>query len=256
MFLFGAMVCLVLIWFALVIQFRAEMYRRHRNLYDSLHLDEVWQRHNGRAVGAVLRFLFSDAPEKLGDQSIARLCGRMRNTFRAAVVTFAGLLLAFFLVPPEQTARSADTAAERTSLEKAYELHRADRYGEAIVYYDEEINGGNTDPEVFYWRGIARWHLDQYESALSDFRVVIREQPDNFEAHKHADRLLSYQKRWPEVLELWNRYLRRNPNDERAYYERGGTYFHSGDRTAAERDANQACVLGHAEACDMLTRHF
>lgn len=78
---------------------------------------------------------------------------------------------------------------------------------------------------------------------------MIALQPTNFEAHRYADRLLSQQRRWDEILEMWNGYIAKAPPNAEAYFERGGANFHKGDLVAAQADAAQACRLGKAAGC-------
>ena len=72
---------------------------------------------------------------------------------------------------------------------------------------------------------MAHWQLGDTDQALQDFRRVIELEPANFEAHRSADRILSGQRRWDQVLDLWNRYIARTPASAEAYFERGGTNF-------------------------------
>ena len=83
-------------------------------------------------------------------------------------------------------------------------------------------------------------------------RAVI--DPTHLEAHRSADRLLTRQKRWDDILALWDRYIAHRPRDAEAYFERGGAFFHKGRIDAARADAKKACELGKAQACTMVER--
>lgn len=132
---------------------------------------------------------------------------------------------------------------------KAFELHRAGKLNEAIAVYDELLRGSDSDAELHYWRAMAHWKQQARDLALNDFRRVIELQPTNFDAHLSADRILTEQRRWDEILEMWNRYLRLVPADAAAYFERGGTNYRKGDLAAAQADAARACNLGKQEGC-------
>ncbi len=137
---------------------------------------------------------------------------------------------------------------------QAFELHRAQKWPEAIAVYDDLLRESERDAELSYWRGMAHWQLNHADQALQDFRRVIELEPSNFEAHRSADRILSRQQRWDEVLEIWDRYIGRAPTNAEAYYERGGTNFHKGNFAAAQADAAKACELGKSEACSLADR--
>ena len=138
--------------------------------------------------------------------------------------------------------------------DQAFDLHRAQKWAEAIAVFDELIAEPEGDAELRYWRGMAHWKLDHADQALIDFRRVIELEPANFEAHRSADRILSRQQRWDEVLELWDGYIGRVPTNAEAYFERGGTNFHKGNVAAAQADAAKACELGKSEACSLAER--
>ncbi|MGH8625265.1 MAG: tetratricopeptide repeat protein [Gammaproteobacteria bacterium] len=53
---------------------------------------------------------------------------------------------------------------------------------------------------------MAHWRLDHTELALADLLRVIELEPKNFDAHVSADRILSRQRRWNELLVLWSTY--------------------------------------------------
>lgn len=153
----------------------------------------------------------------------------------------------------EEAAVAAPTRAEQRRAE-AFDLHRKQQPAQAIAIYDELLRNSGDDAELLYWRGMARWKLGDDDAALQDFRRVIDIEPGNFEAHRGADGILSRQKRWDEILAIWNGYIRASPSDAEAYYERGGTHFRKGDLAAAHADAARACELGKAEACNVAGR--
>lgn len=145
------------------------------------------------------------------------------------------------------------TRAEKRRAE-AFDLHNKQQPAQAIAIYDELLRESGDDAELLYWRGMAHGRLGDHEAALQDFRRVIELEPGNLDAHRVADRTLSRQKRWDEVLAIWNAYIRASPSDAEAYYERGGTHFRKGDLAAAHADAARACELGKAEACPLAAR--
>ena len=64
-----------------------------------------------------------------------------------------------------------------------------------------------------------------------------------------VDYLLAREKRWDEILLYWNSFLRTNPANADAFYERSGTYYHQGNLQKAIADLKKACDLGHRQAC-------
>jgi len=65
------------------------------------------------------------------------------------------------------------------------------------------------------------------------------------------DYAFARERRFKEVVEMWDGYIERNPNEGRAYMERSGAYHHLGHKKASARDINQACDLEVKRACQI-----
>jgi len=158
-----------------------------------------------------------------------------------------------YLQPPAAGAAVGPTRATSPVTDprrrQAFELHRAGKWAQAIAAYDILLRENERDAELAYWRGMAQWKLNRVDEALEDFRRVIEWDPTNFDANVNADRILSAQHRWDEILEMWDRYISRMPTKAEAYFERGGTQYHKGNVAASQADAAEACRLGKSEAC-------
>ncbi len=78
----------------------------------------------------------------------------------------------------------------------------------------------------------------------------VKNSPDDFRSVQRLDYAMAKQGgRFGEIVELWNSYLSRHPNDGQAYLERGGAYYHWGKLAEAGSDAKKACELGITEGC-------
>jgi regulator of sirC expression with transglutaminase-like and TPR domain len=66
------------------------------------------------------------------------------------------------------------------------------------------------------------------------------------------DWLLGRENRWDEIIDYWNQYINLAPDSAKAYFERGGTYYHKGNLNLAIQDLKKACSLGLKEACQKL----
>lgn len=177
--------------------------------------------------------------------------------------TGVALLLVFSLIweNPRVSSRQYETGdqspAERIAEQRddrrndAFRAHHDKKYDRAIAIYNELLRSQPRDAELLYYRAGAHWQMGHADAALEDYRAVLALQPGNIEAVKTVDRILAREKRWDEILPLWNEYLRAVPNDAEAHFERGGTYSHKGDLEAARADARKACELGHKRACTM-----
>ena len=85
--------------------------------------------------------------------------------------------------------------------------------------------------------------------ALELLRAAVADHPDDFQAHRRLDHALASERRFDEVVTMWDGYLWLHPEDGRAYLERGGARYHLGQKDLAAVDAQRACDLGIAEGC-------
>ncbi|MBN2576980.1 MAG: DUF4034 domain-containing protein, partial [Deltaproteobacteria bacterium] len=84
---------------------------------------------------------------------------------------------------------------------------------------------------------------------LAALERACKQNPDDLRAHQQLDYNLARKGKYSEVVEMWNGYVARHPNDGRAYLERGGAYFHLRKMAEAKADAAKACALGISEGC-------
>ena len=88
---------------------------------------------------------------------------------------------------------------------------------------------------------------------IESLQKLVDEAPDDYPIHIRLDGALAVQKRFPEIIRMWDAYIERHPDDARAYYERGGARKHA-KRADASDDLVRACELGMAEACNVVER--
>ncbi len=249
---------MVLGWFFCVNRLSHLLRDRYPETYEAMRLAgmsprSLWEWYAGssdaRPVFALLHFVLRREDAELHDAEISRLTRIARGLFCVYVGLFMSLLFLFVGRTAGDVATRNPGTVQQQRREDAFQLQREARWEEAVARYDQLLRESERDAELHYYRGVVHWKLNHPDQALDDFRRVIELAPTHFEAHRSADRLLSQQQRWDEILEMWNAYLAQAPTDAEAYFERGGTNFHRGDLAAAQADAAQACRLGKAEGC-------
>ncbi|MCL6613893.1 MAG: tetratricopeptide repeat protein [Firmicutes bacterium] len=132
---------------------------------------------------------------------------------------------------------------------KGYEYHKAKEYDRAIAEYDLAARFDPEYGELYYWR--ARVYVDRNDlgRALADLETAVRLAPTHFDSYLLLDWILARERRWDTIIAYWTRFIELQPDNARAYLERGGAYYHKGDLEAALRDAKKACELGDEEGC-------
>lgn len=134
-------------------------------------------------------------------------------------------------------------------LEHAYELHRAEKWEESLIYYDAALVLAPNDAEATYFRGVARAKAGKLDLALVDLLRAIELDPDRIEAYRYADWIQAQRGEWDAIIAQWTRYIERHPDSADAHCERAGARKRRGDMEAAVADAQEACRLGSDSCC-------
>lgn len=259
--MFAPLFAMAAIWIYCVVRFVQLVRDNQPGLYDAMDLDEMWPEdlagwlrghNNSRPVMAMLRFVLKREDRALKDPRITRLCAFMKSLFIAFVGGFAILFFGMFgyaLLHPDRPTRATTVERNTALLKRAYDLHRAQQWPEAVAAYDELIGRSDDNAEVRYWRGVAQVRLGHADDALDDFRRAREIKPDYYDAYGSAARILGDEGRLDEAIAMWNAYLERVPDDPNALYFRGGAYFRKHDLDSALTDVDKACKLGNLQAC-------
>ena len=128
-----------------------------------------------------------------------------------------------------------------------YEMDKGRKYDEAIDIFSLAIKLHPNDASLYDRRARAFIATNKNSKALVDERKAIELEPDNFRYVRMIDWLLAKQKKWDDIITHWNNYIELQPEDGRAYVERGGAYYRKGDIRSAVADAKTAADLGNAE---------
>jgi tetratricopeptide (TPR) repeat protein len=131
---------------------------------------------------------------------------------------------------------------------KGHTLFKTDLV-QAIDNYTLALRFFHENAEANCWRGIAYQRTGNPEAALADLKNAININPRLYDAYKGLDDLLFKQGQLDEIIESWTQFLRLEPGNANAYFERSGTYFHKKDLASAIRDLKRSCELGNNQAC-------
>ncbi len=228
---FVVLIAMALVWFYCLRKLSHQLRDRHPEKYDEMDLEDLWPQEaigwmgrfdNSRPVLALCRFLFRGDFWSLNDPQVSSLSVFMRQLAVVYLAVFGFLAFSILSQPRAPAAAPAPAAA--------------------------------SEAEVIYSRAMDHFRANRMDEALADFRRVIELEPANFQAYRAIDAILAIQLRWDEILTLWDAYLRVEPRDANAYYERGGTNYRKGDFAASYADAAKACELGKAVACPRAER--
>ncbi|RKG75072.1 DUF4034 domain-containing protein [Corallococcus exercitus] len=126
----------------------------------------------------------------------------------------------------------------------AYEQHGAGHREEALRLLELAGELAPGDPEVARWRTRVVTAPSQEQGKEEQAGM-----PEDFRAVQQRDYALARERRFAEILPLWDAFLARNPEHGLAYLERSGTHYHLRNLEAALSDLKKACDLGINEGC-------
>lgn len=125
-----------------------------------------------------------------------------------------------------------------------YELAKQRKFQPAIDYYNKAIRITPGDSYLHYRRARAYVNLNNLDMASADLEKAISLNPDDYDYYALIDWVLARKKDWPQIISYWDKYIERHPDNGRAYVERGGAYFRSGNVKEAVNNAKMAADLG------------
>jgi tetratricopeptide (TPR) repeat protein len=150
--------------------------------------------------------------------------------------------------PEDPSTHEWRTWASNQLNRQGHRLFKTDLEG-ALEKYQLSSSFDRKNHETLYWRGVARYKMQNYAEALTDFKECIAVDPSYFNAYLMLDYLLSRDGQWDAIIGYWNAFLKVDPNNAEAYFQRSGTHYHNHNLPQAKADLQKACDLGSRKAC-------
>ncbi|MCY1041921.1 DUF4034 domain-containing protein [Corallococcus sp. bb12-1] len=142
--------------------------------------------------------------------------------------------------------RSLQPGVVKGLISAAWEQHEAGRREEALRLFELAGELAPGDPEVTRWRARVVTSPLHAEARVGEEQAQA---PEDFRAVQQRDYALARERRFAEILPLWDAFLARNPDHGLAFLERSGTHYHLRNLEAALSDLKKACDLGINEGC-------
>lgn len=116
-------------------------------------------------------------------------------------------------------------------------------YQKALTLYNELIQSGRKDTDIYYRRGITYLYLNIFDKALGDFSYVIERDKRNADAFNNRGLCHSYMGNIDMALADFNSAIKIEPKFAQAYINRGSAYVSKGEFDKAVKDFDQAVKL-------------
>ena len=134
------------------------------------------------------------------------------------------------------------------------ELMAESRYPESIKAFSTYLKDNPRDDEVLTSRGIAYASNNQFKKARSDFKLAIKINKDNAEAHNVLAVLYASQKKFRLSLRHSTKAIAINPAEGDYYFNRGITHTEMGQSQKAIKDLHKYLELNGVSESEAKTQ--
>jgi len=168
---------------------------------------------------------------------------------------YLDLILALQLDPAAQEARNLLPYVAKGLTALGWKAHQEGREEEAIRLLDQAAELAPTREIEGRRLAVLTSGFDGSDQAITKLESEAKSHPHDFYAHARLDYALSKRREWIRIAAMWNGFIQANPENGRAYYERGGTLHQLGHSDASRADLARACELGVSAACARAGSH-
>lgn len=158
------------------------------------------------------------------------------------------------LDPGDQSIQELQNWMANNYIRQGYELRNNPNKSAEIEKYDDALLIQPNNASAYYRRARAYLAQNNIDRAVQDLNFAIKFEPKNIDYYILIDYALTQRNEWGKIIEYWDKFIILNPNNGRAYLERGGAYYHSGDRKSAVRDAKHSADLGNLKGKEAYER--
>jgi len=157
------------------------------------------------------------------------------------------LIRANLLQPNDKSTQEMIKWVTNTLSFDAYQANKTGNTKQAIEYTNIGLRLMPNNPKLYNRRAQALVSMNQRTLATKDSKKSIELDPNNIDYYLTLDWVLAKQNDWNQIIEYWDKFIKLHPNNGRAYVERGGAYYRSGDLETAIQNAKKSADLGNPE---------
>lgn len=120
----------------------------------------------------------------------------------------------------------------------------------AIEKFNAALELDPDNSTLYYRRARAYINERNVKLALKDMKQALEITPDDYHYVRYIDYILAKNRDWKQIITYWDHYIELKPKDGRAFVQRGGAYYHSGNMKNAVADAKVSSELGNLEGVE------
>ena len=127
-------------------------------------------------------------------------------------------------------------------MDRGKALGAESRYEESLADFQQAVRA-NPTADAYYFRGVTRYFLQQYDAAITDFSQALSLDADLAPAYLKRCSAHYYRQEYLSGLKDCDEFVRRRPDQFDGYYNRGILRSRAGDQDGALVDYRRAVEL-------------
>ena len=127
-------------------------------------------------------------------------------------------------------------------MDRGKALGAESRYEESLADFQQVVKS-NPTADAYYYRGVTRYFLQQYEAAITDFSQALSLDADFAPAYLKRCSAHYYRQEYLSGIKDCDEFVRRRPDQFDGYYNRGILRSRAGDQDGALVDYRRAVEL-------------
>ncbi|MFQ3231324.1 MAG: tetratricopeptide (TPR) repeat protein, partial [Reinekea sp.] len=180
-----------------------------------------------------------------------KLHAKLENHYSA----YSDLIRALELSPKNSDINKQKTWFTSVLRYEAFNLREDNEHEKALSYNKAALSLDENSAENHYSLGFTLYEMYEHDEAEKAALRAINIEPNEIKYYQLYDAVLVRSDRWEEIIRKWDEYIYFNPDDDRAYFEQGGSYFHSGNGEKALELFRVAAEMGNKGAARIVQRY-
>lgn len=132
-------------------------------------------------------------------------------------------------------------------VQQGYNYYKEKNPAAALQAYNHAIELSPSIAKPYSRRARALIALGKFDAAEADTKKAIELDPNYYHFYELLDWILVHNQDWDQIITYWDQFIELNPDNAKAYNERGGAKYHKGDLAGAIEDAKNAADRGNRE---------
>ncbi|OGP50211.1 MAG: hypothetical protein A2Y79_07850 [Deltaproteobacteria bacterium RBG_13_43_22] len=128
--------------------------------------------------------------------------------------------------------------SETSAINRGHRWYDRGKFNNAVQTYSHALKINPSNPDAYYFRGLAKYKLQDIEGAEADFSMAIKLNPTHIGAYINRGHLFNQRNEFDKALSDCNKAIGLSPNEYRAYLVQAEVWFYKRDFDKSIADCN------------------